>query len=139
MDIDVFYPLVLCFCEELIEVVEGRVNSAVAAEAEEVEFLASTFHIVVASGDFLVLKELVLAAGDIDLDEVLVDHAACTEIHVADLGVAHLALRKAYILTAALELRVGIFRAKRIDMGLTLCVNCVAVVRATKAPTVQNH
>ena len=119
--------------------IKGRVHSAVAAEAEEMELLARALDIVVAGGNLFVLEQLMLPAGDIDLHEVLVDDAACAEIHVAYLGVAHLALRKAYILAAALQLRVGIFRAKRIDMGLPLCVNCVAVVRATKAPTVQNH
>lgn len=83
-------------------------HSAVGGKAHQVQFLAAGLHIVIYGFDLLVLEELVVACGHIDLDQVLVDDAACAEVHMADLGVAHLSVRKADVLAAGLEMAVRI-------------------------------
>ena len=114
-------------------------HSAVGAEAEEVELLAGLLHVVVGGLDFRVGEEFVLAACDVDLDEVLVDNAAGAEVHVTDLGVAHLAVGQADVFAACLEVAEGIFLAQAVDERLALGVDCIAMVVASFAPTIKDH
>ena len=50
-----------------------------------------------------------LAARDVYFHKVLIYHAAGTEIKVSDFGISHLAVRKAYILSAGLKASGRIF------------------------------
>ena len=109
--------------EELVEVVQRRVDAAVRTEAEEVEFLAALLYIIVGSLDLGVLHQLVLAAGDVDLHQVLIYDAAGAEVHMSDLGVAHLAVRQAHVLAAGLEVRHWIFCAEAIDKRSPLAID----------------
>ena len=86
-------------------------HAAVGGEAHQVQLLAALFHVVVCRFNLRILQELMLAAGDIDLHQVLVYHAAGTQIHVAHLGVAHLTVRKTYIFTAGLQMAARVFCA----------------------------
>ena len=114
-------------------------DSAVGAETEEMEFLAAGLDIVVDLGNLLVLLKLVLLAGHIDFDEILIDNASCAEVHVSDLRVAHLSVRQTDVFAAGLEMAVGIFCTQAVDERLALGVNRIAVVVASFAPTVENH
>ena len=139
MDKNILKSLVLRLGEEFVEVIKGRVHAAVAAKAEEMKFFATALDIVISGGYLLVLQELVLAAGDVDLHQVLVNDAACTEVHVSYFGISHLSVRKTDILSAGVEVGIRIFCPQGVDEGLTLSVNRIAVVVATFAPTVKNH
>ncbi len=88
--------------------------------------LFSAFLYIVICGLYLrVIVKSVLFAGHIDFDKILINSASCTEIHMSDLRVAHLPVRKPDIFTAGLEMRKRIFGAERIDKGLSLSVNCI--------------
>ena len=119
--------------------VEGRVDTAVGAEAEEMELLAGLLHIVVGGLDLGVLEKGMLAAGDVDLDEVLIDDAAGAEVHVSYLGVAHLSVGQADVFAAGLEMGHGIFCAEAVDEGRALRVDCIGLVVATFSPAVEDH
>ena len=105
--------------------VEAGVDSSVRAEPEEMELLAVCLGIFIGSLDLLVLHEGMLPAGDVDLHEVLIDHAAGAEVHVSDLGVAHLSVRKADIFTAGLKMRKRILCAKAVDERSALRIDCI--------------
>ena len=115
----------LCHAKELVHVVKGAVNAAVGCKAHEVELLAAFFHILEGSLYLLVLQEFVLTARDVYLYKVLVHHAAGAKVHVADLGVAHLAVREAYIFTAGLKVAGGIFGTDGVDIGGAFGPDCV--------------
>ena len=131
--------LLLRDAQELIEVVEAGVYSAVRAEAHEVELAAAGLHIVVRSAYLLVLEELVVAAGHVYLHEVLIYDPAGTEVHVSYLGVAHLAVGQAHIFAAGLQVRHGIFRAEAVDERRALRIDRIGMVVLSFTPTVQNH
>ena len=105
--------------------VQGAVNAAVGGKAHEVELLAAFFHILEGGLYLLVFKEFVLTACNIYLYKVLVYHAAGAKVHVADLGVTHLAVREAYIFAAGLKVAGGIFGADGIYIGGAFGPDCV--------------
>ena len=80
-----------------------------------------------------------LAAGDIDLDKVLVHHTSGAQVHVTHFGVAHLAVGKADELAAGLQVAGRVFCTKGIDVRGALGPDSVGIVVATFAPTIQNH
>ena len=125
--------------EEFIEVVEGGVHAAVGAEAEEMELAAVAPDVVVGGLDFLVVHQGVAAAGHIYLHEVLVHYAAGAEVHMPDLAVAHLAVGQADVFAAGVEVGHRIFGTERVDERGSLGVDCIAMVVASFAPTVENH
>lgn len=100
-------------------------DSAVGTETEEMELLAGGLDVVVNLGYFSVLLERMGFAGHIDLDKVLVYHAAGAKIHMPDFGVAHLPVRKSYVFAAGLQVRHRIFLAEAVDERSPLGVDCV--------------
>ena len=93
MDGDVFDAGLVGGLGEGDEVVLVGVDAAIGDEAEEVEPLAfGHFECLGEVGD---IGELVFLDAEIDAGEVLVDDAAGSEVEVADLGVAHLAVWEA--------------------------------------------
>ena len=79
------------------------------------------------------------AAGDVDLHQVLVHHAAGAEVHVADLGVAHLAVGQADELAAGLQVAHRILGPEGVDMRRALGKDRVGIVVAAFTPAVENH
>ena len=65
-----------------------------------------------------VLHDRVVAAGAVDLHEVLINDAAGADIRVSDLGVAHLSLRQADVKAACLKLGIGILAEQLIQIRL---------------------
>ena len=137
--IDLVEAFLLRHSEELVEVVEAGVHAAMGAEAHEMELSAAVFHIIVCRAYLLIVEELVVAAGHIDLHEVLIYDSTGAEIHVADLRVAHLAVGQADVLATGLEVGHGVFRAETVDEGGALRVDCIRMVVASFSPAVQNH
>ena len=125
--------------EELVEVLQAGVDAAVRAEAHEMELLPARLDILIGSLDFGILHQRVLAAGDVDLHEVLIDDTAGAEVHVSHFGVTHLAVREADVFAAGLEVAGGIFRAKRVDFGGSLRPDGVGIIMLALAPTVEDH
>ena len=103
------------------------------------EFPAALLHIIVDFCYLGVFLQLVLAAGHIYLDEVLVHDASGAEVHMPDFGVAHLSVRQSDVFSAGLQVAERISGAQAVNERLPLCVDCVAVVVTPFAPTVENH
>ncbi len=103
------------------------------------ELLVVCLYIVVCSLDFSILEKPVFAACDIDLHEVLIDHAACAEVEVTHLGVAHLAFRKTYGLAACLKCRHRVLFAEAFDIRRSLGVDYIRLILSALAPAVEDH
>ena len=80
-----------------------------------------------------------LACGDVDLHEVLVHHAARTEVEVTYLRVTHLALRKTYCFAACLECAHRVLLAEALDVWCSLSVDDVRLILSALAPSVEDH
>ena len=119
--------------------VEAGVHATVGAEAEEVELLARLLNVVVGSLDFLVLHQFVVAASHIDLYEILIYHAACSEVHMSHLGISHLSVRKTHILAAGLKMGHRVFCPEAVDKRSALGVNRIGTVVTAFSPAVENH
>ena len=81
---------------------ERRMHAAVGEKPHHVQCAARAFHMIDDCADFRVLSQrmalrILRTAGTVDLDEVLIDHAAGTDVEVPHLGVSHLAFGKAHI------------------------------------------
>ena len=132
--------LILCgHLEELVEVCQGAVDSAVGAQSEEVQGPAAGGHIVVCCFDFLVFQKFVLAAGHVDLDQVLINDAARADVEVSHLGVAHLSGGKTHVLTAGFQKRYGVLCPELVEIGSSLSVDGVGAVMPALAPAVEDH
>ena len=139
MDENVLQAGFLSLGEEFVKVVEGRVHSAVGAEAEEVELLSGLPYIVVGGLYLAVLHEFMLTAGHVDLDQVLIDYASGAEVHVSNLGVTHLAVGESDVFAAGVQVGHGIFGTEAVDEGSALGINGIAAVVAAFSPAIQYH
>ena len=67
-----------------------------------------------------VFKEHAVADVLGDLDQHLIHNAACADVGVTYFAVAHLAVRKTYVLAGSADSSVGILRHKAVNIGRTL-------------------
>ena len=79
------------------QVVQRAVHPSVRQQPHEMHLLAVLLSISKCLHDLRVLQDRVVATGDIDLHEVLIDHAARTDIEVSYLRIAHLAVVMAVV------------------------------------------
>ena len=139
VDIDLFQAVLLGDTEELIDMLQGGVHAAGGGEAHQVELLAGVLDVVVNRLDLGIVEEFVVADRHVDLDEVLVHHAAGAEVHVTDLGVAHLPVRQTDILAAGLQVAGRIFGAQAVDHRRALRPDGIGIIVLSLAPTVEDH
>ena len=125
--------------EELEIMLEGAVDSAAGAEAEKVELLSALLYVVIYTLNLGPVQKLVLAAGLVDLHKVLIYNSSGTEIHMADLRVSHLSVRKSDIFSASLEMAHRIFGAECVNEWCALSVDGIGVVVLALSPAVENH
>ena len=88
---------------EGFHVVDVRVHAAIAQQANEVQGLVVGQGVLQGFGQGGHLRQLALADGLADAHQLLVDHPAGPDVHVAHLGVAHLALGQAHGLARGLQ------------------------------------
>ena len=119
--------------------VKGAVHAAMGGQTHKVKLLAGSPDILKYSCYLLVFQKLMFTAGDVYLYKVLVNYAAGAKVHVPDLAVAHLPVRQADIFPAGLKMAEGILGAERINIGGSLCPNCIGIVVTAFAPAIQNH
>ena len=91
-----------------IEMVERGVDTAGAAKAHEVDGDIVLLGVGEGAFDLGILGEGTVGDRAVDLHEILIHDASRTDVEMADLGVAHLAVGQTYIFTAGLEFRMGI-------------------------------
>ena len=87
----------------------------------------------------LVFKEASVGNGVGDARQVLIYHAACADIGMPDLAVAHLPLRKTHGQTGRLELRVRALRPKTIQIGSVGAGNAVGLAGGSQAEAVHDQ
>ena len=93
---------------QLEQVVKAGVHAAVGGEAHEVDAFAVLHRIFVCAYYFLVLQDGTVGTGAVNLHQVLIYDAACTDVEVTHLGVAHLSVGQTNVLTACQQLAAGI-------------------------------
>ena len=104
VDVGLGQPVGLANLNELEEMVERRVYTAVRGQTHQVEFLAVFLGIAIGSLHLGVLHDGAILAGAVDLHKVLINDASGTDIQVTHLRVTHLSVGQTYILTRSLKL-----------------------------------
>ncbi len=81
------------------------------------------------------------AIGDsaVDFHQILIDNAPGSDVEVAHLRVSHLAFRKAYVLSAGLQLRVGILCDKRVHERSRCVEYGIVLLMVTYAISVKDN
>ena len=139
MDINLVKSLLLGHTEEFVHMGKGAVHTAVGGKAHEVEFLAALLYIIENSLDLGVLEELMVPAGHIDLDKILINDPSCAEVRMTHLRVTHLAVRKTDVFAAGLEMAHWILCSQGIDVRSSLRPDGVGVVMTPLSPAIENH
>ena len=120
------------------QVVFMAVYAARGEQAEDVHRLVGGDGLVDRAGDHRVFEEFAVADGLGDAGEVLVHHAACAEVHVADLGIAHLAVGQADVHAGAGDQAVRLGCQEAIPDRLLRGVDGVVVRAFAVAEAVQD-
>src|SRR3984885_7270309 len=105
MDEDTVESILLCHLQQSVEMRLLRVHAAVGDETEQMQPTiagASVLHGIEQDG---VREELAVLDHQIDAGDVHVNDAACTDVQMADLAVAHLAFGKANVRSAGVDER----------------------------------
>ncbi len=127
MDIDVLCTQGLGHVQQAEQVVNMAVHAAVAHKAHKMDSLARVYsglHVLDKNRIFL---HLTIADGLGDKGELLVDDAACTDVGVADLRVAHLPVGQANTHTGSADGGIWAGGKQLIKIGRIGCYDRVAV------------
>ena len=103
--------------DQSLDVVHVRMNTARAHKAHEVESLAVSLDVVHSLDEDLVLGDGAVLDGVVDARKLLEHDAAGTDVEVAHLGVAHLAIGKTHVLARSAERGVGVLLVQAIKEG----------------------
>ena len=124
---------------QLEEVLQRRVYAAVRHQPHEVHVHAILFGVFERRLHLRILHDRVVAAGAVDLHEILINHAAGADIEVSDLRVAHLSFGQADVLAVGTQLGVGIFLRHGRDIFGMHGRNHIGLVVMAVAPAVEDH
>ena len=124
---------------EFEEVLERRVYAAVRGQAHEVHADALRLGIFESLDDLGIPEDRVVAAGAVDLHEVLVDHTAGADIEVAHLRVAHLSVGQADVLAVGAQFGMGVLFGHGRDVCGMYGRNDIGLVVMAVAPAIENH
>ncbi len=124
---------------QLEKMLQRRVHAAVGRKTHEVDTDAVLLGVLERTDDLGILHDRIVAAGAVDLHQVLVDDAPGADIEVAHLRIAHLAVGQTDVLAISAQLRVGVFFGHGRDIGGMDRRNDVRLVVAAVAPAVENH
>ena len=127
VDIDLFQAPVPSHLHQGEEMVQVGVDAAVAEQAHEMQggiVLPAGVHGVDIGGIF---KKGAVLNGLADAGQVLKHHAACADVGVAYLAVAHLPLRQADVQSGGGKLRVGVFLEELVQAGRVGSGNGIAL------------
>ncbi len=120
------------------QVAQMAVHAAVGHEADEVERIAAASDAIHRRDERRVLEKITVADALVDAREVLVDDAAGAHVHVADLGVAHLARRQADGFARGDELGVRIAHEQLVEHGRPRHRDGVVRALGADAPAVED-
>ena len=130
--------------QKALQVLERGMHAAVGKQAHEVQRRSALLDIVKERPHFLVLiKRFGLArrrsAGSVDLDQVLVHHAARADVEVPDFGVSHLPLGQTNIFPVGSKQRMRPLLLKRRKIRWANRRNHITLGAVSAAPAVENH
>ena len=120
--------------DQRLQVLHARVDPAVADQADQVEALGVAHSV----DEDRVLVELAVGHGIVDPGQVLAHHRAGAEVEVADLAVAHLALRQADRPTGGRERGVRVALEQSVEDGGVGLVDGVPGAGPGQPPPVEN-
>ena len=117
MYIDLLDTVPLRHFKKPVEVLFVAVHAARRNEAEEVQCAARLLRTHDGMEQRLVLEERTVGDRLRDARELLVDDASCADVRMPDLGVAHLPVRQADVLTRCLQLGMRVFCREAVQNG----------------------
>ncbi|MNP05238.1 hypothetical protein D3C76_971840 [compost metagenome] len=120
------------------QVVLVAVHAAVGEQPHEMHGLASGNGFIYCAGQHRILEELAVADRLGHAGEVLVDDTAGAEVHVADLGVAHLAVGQADVHAGAGDQAVRLAGQQAVPIGLLRGIDGVVFRGVAMAEAVQD-
>ncbi len=138
VQIHFFEAVVLGDVAQGVHVVERRVHTAGRGEAHEVHGLACGGAVFECLFDFRIVVDFARFNGFVDFYEVLIHDAACADVEVAYLGVAHLAVGQTDKFAAGLQFGVGICLDKIVPVRGWCAVDGVGMVVLANAPAVKD-
>ena len=97
------------------------------------------FAVVDRTEEVFILKENTILNILCDECEVLIDDSAGTDIHVANLRVAHLSVRKSYCKAGCKTLNIRALSHKLVDNGSLCHCDGIVFLGVGKSETVKNH
>jgi len=144
MHVTFFYPFALSKRQKRFEMFERRMHAAVGEKPHHVQCTPRAFHMIDECAYFRVLSQrmvfrILRTAGTVDLDEILIDHAAGTDVEMPHLGVTHLAFGKAHILAIGAKSGVRIAAGELLDKNRVPGTDGVRLGAVADPPAVKNH
>ena len=116
-----------------------RVNTAVRDETEQMHVPTPLLRPRERRAECSVLEERAVANGDVDAHQILEQHPARADRQMADLGVAHLAVRQPHRLTRRSETRVGEGGPEVVEHRRRRQLHGVPRTGRGEAPPVEDH
>ena len=139
MYIDLVKAVVLCHLEQSVDMCNVAVNAAVGDKTHHMESCPVLFCVVDGLKEIFIFKEISILDRLGNSRKLLINDAACAHIHVADLRIAHLAIRKTYSKTRCISLLERAFRLQLIHNRSVGKVYRVMLMHIALAIAVKNH
>ena len=103
------------------------VNAAVTHETHEMKGGAVLFAVFHCADKRLILKKVAVLNGLCDSCELLINNAACADVCVTDLAVAHLTVRKTDVHSGSADIGYRVFAHEAVKVRLVSRGNGVAL------------
>ncbi len=113
--------------EQRKHVVNVGMHTAVRQQTENVQGGTKPLALVDRAHKSRILEEIAVLDGLGDAGQLLIYNAACTDVGVANLGVAHLAVRQTNVQTGCTDIGERIFREDPVEIRLVCGLNGVAL------------
>ena len=132
-------PVLFRNIAQLEQMIERTVHAAVRQQAHEMHLLAVHLRIGERLHDLRILQNRIVAAGPVDLHQILVYDASGADIQVTYFRITHLSVGKADVFAVGQQLRRRIFGLQAVDIDRVGRINHIVVAVIAFAPAVQNH
>ena len=124
---------------EFEKMLQRRVHAAVRHEAHEMHVHAVFLGVFERGFHLRVLHDRVVAAGAVDLHEVLINDAAGADIEVSHLRIAHLSVGQADVLAVGAQFGMGVFFGHGRNVFGMHGRNDVRLIVTAVSPAVEDH
>lgn len=117
MHIEALHPLPVSSRKQAFQVLDVRVHPAIRHQSDKMHGLILSYGMAAGLCQHRIPCQRTVLHRLANLDQVLINHPAGPDIHVAYLRIAHLPLGQSYRQTRGIQLRMGIFVVKAVDIG----------------------